>query len=406
MGRTKRKRKKKRENERNDWTVVINLQKTMKVKCGNIRVGHFKETGRGIRCTRNIEKGDTLIALPLRNLITPDSTSKVFSLLKGYDRHPQLDLSVLLIYESHLDRDSEYYCYLSTLPESYSNLFFCTAREADLLPNSLKKLLTEQKKKVESLFEKLVYCLNDSKCPHCGMTMSKLARDKFIWAWFTVNTRSVYYEDEEHNKLMALAPLLDMFNHSSEAQTDMSIDFNNQLYILKTNVGFKKDTQAYINYGSHSNLTLLLEYGFILPVNPYDEVKFTFEEIVDCVKQYSHKYGSISKLKYNFILSNRLNQNLVKTLDEFSWNMNSLIYVLIAEDENLGILQSKTYSSELTRTEQQITNTIKEALVQNKLQILKDELSEMEHLKNCTESFRLAKEFVKTNMAILQKNLT
>lgn len=116
--------------------------------------------------------------------------------------------------------------------------------------------------------------------------------------------------------------------------------------------------------------------------------------------------GSISKLKYNFILSNRLNQNLVKTLDEFSWNMNSLIYVLIAEDENLGVLQSKTYSSELTGTEQQITNTIKEALVQNKLQILKEELSEMEHLKNCTESFRLAKELVKTNMAILQKNLT
>ena len=57
--------------------------------------------------------------------------------------------------------------------------------------------------------------------------------ESFAWAWSTVNTRSVFMEqppspfisckEEDH---YALAPLLDLLNHSTEAQVTITLPYN------------------------------------------------------------------------------------------------------------------------------------------------------------------------------------
>lgn len=195
MGRTKRRRKKIREKEKHDWSEIIQLQKSMKLKCKHLKIGYFSGTGRGIKCTKKITKGGILIALPLCHLITTDSPSNIFSFLKSKLSNPQLVLSVLLIYENHLQRESKYVEYLRTLPKSYTNLYFCTMEEIQLLPDFIQNLVLRQRDNLQHLYKKLSDSINNAICPHCNVPISNFyTEDKFLWAWFTVHTRSVYYE--------------------------------------------------------------------------------------------------------------------------------------------------------------------------------------------------------------------
>ena len=39
--------------------------------------------------------------------------------------------------------------------------------------------------------------------------------------------------------------------------------------------------QVFIHYGAHSNISLLVEYGFIIPANPDDGICLTLEQLLN-----------------------------------------------------------------------------------------------------------------------------
>lgn len=82
-----------------------------------------------------------------------------------------------------------------------------------------------------------------------------------------------------------------MFNHSNDANIELNIDRENNLYILKTLVSYKKHEQVFIKYGFHCNFKLFVEYGFVLPNNPHDFVEFTFEEIISYLQSENYSCG-------------------------------------------------------------------------------------------------------------------
>ena len=85
-----------------DCSDIINLQKSIKLKCKHLKIGFFNDTGRGVKCRKKLEKGDLLIALPLNLLITPTSQSDGYKFLNDENIvEPQLRLSIFLMYENH-----------------------------------------------------------------------------------------------------------------------------------------------------------------------------------------------------------------------------------------------------------------------------------------------------------------
>lgn len=54
---------------------------------------------------------------------------------------------------------------------------------------------------------------------------------------------------------------------------------------------------VFICYGPHNNITLLMEYGFIIENNPYNSISIPLE--ID--------FDQISKEKMNFLNINKLN---------------------------------------------------------------------------------------------------
>ncbi|KAF2460662.1 hypothetical protein BDY21DRAFT_170932 [Lineolata rhizophorae] len=107
-------------------------------------------------------------------------------------------------------------------------------------------------------------------------------RDVFKYYWLVVNTRCFYwnYPNRKDGKLMAkrikqnpddamaLAPFIDYFNHADEGCTVMATEDG---FTVNANRYYKAGEEVYVSYGSHSNDFLLVEYGFILENNKWDE---------------------------------------------------------------------------------------------------------------------------------------
>lgn len=96
-----------------------------------------------------------------------------------------------------------------------------------------------------------------------------------------------------------------------------------------------------------------------------------------------------------------MNKNLTKNKDEFSWNLKGLLYVLVTADQDLSTLQIKTYSNNFSKAEWMAINEICSLLVKKYLHQLNQDLTKMELVENCSESFKMAKNLLKSYFNLL-----
>lgn len=206
---------------------IVGLRQWMKTKAGfkcSLVPAIFQDTGRGLMTKTSISGGDILISLPKTLLITTETVlaSQAGEHVKNWSPKltPQEAISVFILWENSQTSQSPWQPYLSSLPKSFTTPGYFSERELSLLPKSIySKCVTEVEK------------IKQSFCKICNYSQSKwtafrpaLTFEKFVWAWYVINTRSVYYKrqtcqflspDEEDH--LALAPFLDLLNHSASA---------------------------------------------------------------------------------------------------------------------------------------------------------------------------------------------
>jgi hypothetical protein len=101
-----------------------------------------------------------------------------------------------------------------------------------------------------------------------------IARPDYLYAWLLVNTRTFYHETPRTAKLprddrMIMQPVADLFNH---ADAGCEVAFGPDSYTVTADRAYDEGDEVYICYGKHSNDFLLVEYGFVLGENQWDEV--------------------------------------------------------------------------------------------------------------------------------------
>jgi len=335
MGRTSRKRKRKKlcvnsnQNRCDNEEEVLHLLQWLGIRT-HLQLYHFRETGRGLRTKKNLLNGEVLISIPLDKMITRNSLVKLSDFNYPLHWSTQLMLSCFLIRESTKIKQmcsakSKWKIYLETLPQNYDVPYFdCPQDLLIYLPRHLKVSIEEQFRLIDTQFKEIVKVLKEEN----------VSKEKFAWAWFTVNTRGVYFKDGYDN--LALAPFLDMFNHS--CQVAVQVEKTEHFYNLKSSNNFPKHSQVFINYGPHDNLKLYQEYGFIVPENPQDCVTFILEDFMETlatnfstgnkVKKISNKISEEEKLK--FIKTHQLDSKLqlVKNEELVSWSVLACLHVL------------------------------------------------------------------------------
>lgn len=100
--------------------------------------------------------------------------------------------------------------------------------------------------------------------------------DEYLYAWLLVNTRTFYFVTPKTEKLpkedhMILQPVADLFNHTDKGGCHVAFHHKDN-FSFRTTRPYEKGDEVHISYGSHSNDFLLVEYGFVLPQNVWDEV--------------------------------------------------------------------------------------------------------------------------------------
>lgn len=315
-----------------------------------LKIGEFAVTGRGVYSPRSLRAHDLLISLPIESLIsivTMERDTEFRQLMNeifdGNNRFvtSQSLLTIYLLYLKHHRRKMDY---INTVPNSFSVPYFCTKAERSHLIRPIMEKILHQQEIIQNDFESFGLCFGQMCCNHCNRTYhcDIFTLTEFEWAFFAVNSRSVYFSPDivtqmqvqcelrswlKDEPTLALAPFLDLLNHSSEAKTTVAfkvVSSQSGRYELYTAVPFRKYEQIFISYGALDNTKLLTDYGFFLPNNSNDFVEINASDT--CLGQY------IDQLPYRmkmFVKNNKLDQNLyISRANGLSHNLKLLIYIV------------------------------------------------------------------------------
>lgn len=374
----------------------------------------FLNSGRGLITEESISSNQVIISIPVRLLITICSVaaSDISWLFQTNHEHffAQEVLAIFLVWEKHLREKSKWRPYINTLPSDYSIPLFCSQEELAILPTFISELVQKQTLKCKNAFDAIRRILNDKICSHCEKKLRDVfTYEEYKWAWSSVNTRCVYVDIKNSSKHdlrlkdkanIALAPFLDMFNHSNNAKVE--VDSSNNNYEIKTLVSFNKYSQVFIHYGHHSNVKLYTEYGFVLPCNSHDFIQFSFEEVLSYIRNVQDIQNE--QLKIDFLKVHRLTNDLSCNSEDMSFNMKVAIYVLVSTEKRKEIMTKKIYSCEFDEQENNIICKLGKQLVLQKYMEYKNISKAMDEKTFCgsSKSFLIAKELMLQYLEILE----
>ncbi|XP_076799281.1 SET domain-containing protein 4 isoform X2 [Arvicanthis niloticus] len=297
-GRTERVRRQRRssgsrgvnESYRSEFIELRKWLKERKFEDTGLVPASFPGTGRGLMSKASLQEGQVIISLPESCLLTTDTVirSSIGPYIKKWKPpvSPVLALCTFLVSEKHAGSQSLWKSYLNILPKSYTCPVCLEPEVIDLLPGPLKVKAEEQRARVQDLFASSRGFFSTLQPLFAESVDSVFSYRAFLWAWCTVNTRAVYLRSRRQECLSAepdtcaLAPFLDLLNHSPHVQVKAAFNEKTRCYEIRTASRCRKHQEVFICYGPHDNHRLLLEYGFVSSQNPHACVPVSGERLV------------------------------------------------------------------------------------------------------------------------------
>ena len=368
--------------------------------------------GRGFVAREFISKDSIIVKIPIGLLITVSTAAAsdigwLFNINSSEQFFAQEVIAIFLQWEKHLGQHSTWRPYINTLPTNYSLPLLCSKEELDVMSSFLSEQILIQKLKCMHGFEMVKRLIKDRACHHCSIPLNDIFNYKdYQWAWCTVNSRCVYIDENcikhglnlQDKASLALAPYLDMLNHSNTARVKVGLSVDKKYYEIKTLEPFRKYSQVFINYGHHSNLKLCLEYGFVLPHNSNDTVPFSLEDMLSCFE--NERKIQHDAFKMDFLRTHGLTRDLYCSQDDLSFNTKAAIVVLISDEKRKEIVTQKIYSCQF---DEEVIGNMGKLLIQKKCLEFQNILKAMDEKisRGCTESFRVARDLVLQNLHTL-----
>ncbi|KAM7408295.1 hypothetical protein PAMA_002145 [Pampus argenteus] len=239
----------------------------------------FTDTGRGLQALKNVKPGQLLISLPKSCLLTTSTVldSYLGQYIKSWTSRlsPLLALCVFLVCERHREEASDWLPYIDVLPTTYTCPCYFDDDVMVVLPTSVRRRALEQREAV----------------------------------------REIHSSNQDFFR--SLQPILTQ--PVEEVLTYEAI----RCYEIRSVSGTLCYQQAFINYGSHDNHRLLLEYGFVAPGNPHSVVYVDTDLLCELLR------GDKSlDQKLKFLKENKFLHNLTISSEGPSWRLMTALRLL------------------------------------------------------------------------------
>ncbi|XP_054830785.1 SET domain-containing protein 4 isoform X2 [Eublepharis macularius] len=304
-----------------------------------LRPAQFSETGRGLMATKALQAGELIIALPEKCLLTTDTVLN--SYLGEYiikwrpPISPLTALCTFLIAEKYIHKKSLWQPYLDILPETYTCPMYLEQEAVNLFPEPLRRKAQEQRSLVKELYVAAKSFFFSLQPLFPDDVESVFNYRAFQWAWCTINTRTVYMKHSQKECFSrdpdnyALAPYLDLLNHSPTVQVKAAFNEKTQCYEIRTLSHCAKNKEVFINYGPHDDQRLLLEYGFVAASNPHNSVHVGTDSLLTyLIPEDKQKHTKVSILQEHKLLD-----NLTFGWDGPSWRLLTALKLVCLEED-------------------------------------------------------------------------
>ena len=250
---------------------------------------------RGAIAKSDILTNEVMLVIPQQLMISPPNAFKDPIIgLSLYDSKELLTgdilIAVYLAYEYEKGEDSFYYPYLKILPKPSTISEWCDDDLMELQDDSLALRAKRGKNRVKIMYEcnVLPYRNKYTKL----FTHDSLSYESFLFSWYSIQARAF----GRRLPWTAMVPFADCLNHANvQTKYDYNVDDNGCFRLFPTGANkYSKGSEVFNSYGRRPNDNLLLDYGFSMLDNEWDQVVLDF-----CFSSSSSHYEKKLTFLYN-----------------------------------------------------------------------------------------------------------
>ncbi|KAK7739001.1 hypothetical protein SLS53_005897 [Cytospora paraplurivora] len=269
------------------------------VKVNSIRPMRISGRGFGIVATKDIPKDTVILHVPVTALRTKDTVPPTItkSLPKDITIHGLLAADLALNKPANSTKYAKWQAVVPSREDILQSMPLTWPPSLQSqLPTAAKRMLDKQRAKFERDWAHVSAALptiqsraaaarppkggssdgGSGGSPGVAVEAACTTRDEYLHAWLLVNTRTFYFVTPRTERLpkedhMVLQPVADLFNHTDRGGCGVAFD-HAEAFTFTAARPYARGEEVHISYGRHSNDFLLVEYGFVLGRNEWDEV--------------------------------------------------------------------------------------------------------------------------------------
>ncbi|KAL0695458.1 hypothetical protein Bca4012_062638 [Brassica carinata] len=252
--------------------------------------------GFGLISTEQIPQGTDLIALPPHLPLRFESDDAPPSpLLAALSRRVPEELWAmklgLRLLQERANADSFWWPYISNLPKTYTVPIFFHHEDIENLPykpfqHQVRDLIGMSAFIKHTVFflisKKRLETLEGVKASDHPFGGQDVNASDLRWALSAVSTRAFRLHGDINLHVPMMLPLIDMCNHSFSPNVriiqEQDGSDSNTLVKVVAETEVKENDPLLLNYGSLTNDSFLLDYGFVVESNPYDTIEIKYDE--------------------------------------------------------------------------------------------------------------------------------
>lgn len=236
---------------------------------------------RGVRTTRSLKPGDEVLRIPRELILDEDAAdaSLVGQLWGGAARDVPLPahmrLALLVLHESRLGKQSRHaaYCAMLPSPQDFEEQGGPASlwSDAELEACQSSKLCADAAHKRRNLDAQLDALGLPGRWEELQLPGKAPGVGDVSWAVAAVTSRAYGATPSEEVALQSMMiPMVDMANHVHPPHTVKGLSDDGKEFIIVAREPIKRGEQLFLSYGPLPNLTLLLQFGFVLRRNAND----------------------------------------------------------------------------------------------------------------------------------------
>ncbi|KAJ8511506.1 hypothetical protein OPV22_001940 [Ensete ventricosum] len=226
--------------------------------------------GRSLFASKNIKSGECILKVPYIAQITSENIYGEIKLLLPRDIENVSRLAVVLLAEKKQGEYSGWAVYVNSLPsiDEMHNAIFWSKDELEMVRESaiyqetinLQAHIKKEYSVLRPVLEQFPYVFGDVHLMD------------FMHAYALVTSRAW-----DTSKGVSLIPFADFLNHDGTCDAVLLDDVHKEISEVIVDRDYAVGEQVMIRYGKFSNATLLLDFGFTLPYNKYDQVQLLMD---------------------------------------------------------------------------------------------------------------------------------